>query len=122
MSRASTSGWSIENIILDTTGGILSLAQLLLDAYISGHWEGVTGNPAKLGMAFLSLGFDSVFFFQHFCLYAEAPNVAVVEEEAGRSGSRASRRNGRTSRAEGARETDPLLGSQTPEPAATTTV
>ncbi|CAO0792640.1 unnamed protein product [Mucor circinelloides] len=46
--RKSTIGWSIHNILLDCTGGVLSITQLLLDAYLSGDWSGVSGNPVKL--------------------------------------------------------------------------
>jgi hypothetical protein len=34
--RKSTEGWSIGNVLLDFTGGLLSIIQLMLDGYISG--------------------------------------------------------------------------------------
>ncbi|BGP72619.1 mannose-1-phosphate guanyltransferase [Rhodotorula toruloides] len=46
--RKSTEGWSIENILLDATGGLLSLTQLVLDSWVDGDWTGITGNPGKL--------------------------------------------------------------------------
>lgn len=60
--RKSTDGWSIGNILLDFTGGILSLfvlaltttvlirhsAQLVLDAAASGDWTVIRLNPGKL--------------------------------------------------------------------------
>ncbi|KAI8368151.1 PQ loop repeat-domain-containing protein [Radiomyces spectabilis] len=50
--RKSTVGWSIHNILLDFTGGALSIAQLLLDAALSGDWSGVSGvsnhNPFRV--------------------------------------------------------------------------
>ncbi|GAA5933958.1 hypothetical protein JCM1841_002545 [Sporobolomyces salmonicolor] len=70
--RKSTEGWSIENIILDLTGGTLSLAQLVLDAWIDADWRAITGNPGKLGLSLLSLSFDLVFVVQHFVLYRDA--------------------------------------------------
>ena len=36
--RKSTSGWSIGNVLLDFTGGSLSLLQMFLLAYNSGEW------------------------------------------------------------------------------------
>lgn len=36
--RKSTLGWSILNIILDATGGCLSLGQQLLTCYWAGSW------------------------------------------------------------------------------------
>ncbi|BGP16587.1 hypothetical protein JCM10213v2_004589 [Rhodosporidiobolus nylandii] len=67
--RKSTEGWSIENILLDFTGGTLSLAQLVLDSWLDNDWRGITGNPGKLGLSFLSLAFDLVFMTQHYVLY-----------------------------------------------------
>ncbi|GAA5849892.1 hypothetical protein JCM3766R1_001683 [Sporobolomyces carnicolor] len=67
--RKSTVGWSIENIILDLTGGILSLMQLVLDSWAAQDWTGITGNPAKLGLSLLTLGFDAIFIVQHYVLY-----------------------------------------------------
>lgn len=46
--RKSTIGWSIENIIMDMSGGVLSLMQLVLDAWRTDDWSSVTGNPGKL--------------------------------------------------------------------------
>ncbi|KAG0378525.1 hypothetical protein BGX24_003558 [Mortierella sp. AD032] len=65
----STVGWSIHNILLDFTGGALSISQLVLDAYISGDWSGISGDPVKFGLGFLSIAFDLVFMTQHFILY-----------------------------------------------------
>ncbi|KAF9911995.1 hypothetical protein EC991_001442 [Linnemannia zychae] len=65
----STVGWSIHNILLDFTGGALSIGQLVLDAYISGDWSGISGDPVKFGLGFLSIAFDLVFMTQHFILY-----------------------------------------------------
>ncbi|KAI8358456.1 PQ loop repeat-domain-containing protein [Choanephora cucurbitarum] len=41
--RKSTVGWSIHNILLDLTGGLLSILQLFLDASLSGDWSGIYG-------------------------------------------------------------------------------
>ncbi|ORZ41522.1 PQ loop repeat-domain-containing protein [Catenaria anguillulae PL171] len=85
----STQGWSIHNILLDATGGILSLSQLLLDAWIAANAVGDTtawaaralaGNATKLGLAVLSLAFDSVFLVQHFGLYRGQQSQVVVSE------------------------------------------
>ncbi|KAI8078135.1 PQ loop repeat-domain-containing protein [Gilbertella persicaria] len=46
--RQSTQGWSIEYIRWDLSGGILSIFQLLLDAYIDGDWSGIEGDNVKL--------------------------------------------------------------------------
>ncbi len=39
----STVGWHVQNVILDFAGGILSIAQLFLDAFTSGDIEGIKG-------------------------------------------------------------------------------
>ncbi|KAL9537051.1 hypothetical protein MBANPS3_012130 [Mucor bainieri] len=95
--RKSTIGWSIHNILLmvgedtasnlfllqDCTGGVLSITQLLLDAYLSGDWSGVSGNPVKLGLGLQSIAFDIIFIVQHYILYRDhtATGLSTVDEE-----------------------------------------
>ncbi|KAJ2023844.1 hypothetical protein H4S03_009238, partial [Coemansia sp. S3946] len=69
--RKSTVGWSIHNIILDFAGGILSFAQLILDAARSGNIAEALGNPVKFGMGLASIGFDLIFLTQHYVLYTD---------------------------------------------------
>lgn len=81
--RKSTVGWSIENVLLDITGGSLSLAQALMDNGIKGQWiEIFGGNPAKFFLGLTSMVFDIVFMLQHYCLYAKN-NAALEAAEAG---------------------------------------
>ncbi|KAI7849924.1 PQ loop repeat-domain-containing protein [Circinella umbellata] len=81
--RKSTVGWSIYNILLDFTGGVLSVAQLLLDAYLSGDWSGVSGDPVKFGLGFVSIFFDLFFMTQHYILYRDRTDyyLSTVDEE-----------------------------------------
>lgn len=72
--RKSTVGWSIWNIILDFSGGILSDLQLILDCAALGDWTGITGNLAKLGLGLFSVAFDIVFMIQHYVLYPHGNN------------------------------------------------
>ncbi|KAF9429054.1 hypothetical protein BGZ76_001915 [Entomortierella beljakovae] len=74
-SAQSTVGWSIHNILLDFTGGALSITQLILDAYISGDWSGISGDPVKFGLGFLSILFDLVFMTQHYILYRNRVDI-----------------------------------------------
>ncbi|KAM0791438.1 hypothetical protein ACM66B_005893 [Microbotryomycetes sp. NB124-2] len=83
--RKSTIGWSIENIILDITGGLLSLFQLLLDASIDNDWRAVYGNPGKLGLSLLSISFEFVFVFQHFVWYRDS-TLSLWDSVKGRRG------------------------------------
>lgn len=84
----STVGWSIHNILLDFTGGVLSIGQLVLDAYISDDWSGISGDPVKFGLGFLSIAFDLVFITQHYVLYRNrtdryAQKLSMLESETG---------------------------------------
>jgi cystinosin len=85
--RQSTVGWSIDNILLDFTGGTLSLAQSLMDNGIKGQWGAILGgNPAKFFLGFTSMVFDVVFMTQHYCLYRENNARIAAEEEEARGG------------------------------------
>ena len=67
----STTGWSIHNVLLDFTGGSLSLLQQVLSAYNTGDWSFVTGNIPKFILGFESMVFDIVFMFQHYVCYGD---------------------------------------------------
>jgi cystinosin len=71
-SRQSTVGWNILNVLLDFTGGVLSLLQLILDCWDTHDWGGISGDPVKFGLAAISIAFDITFMVQHYVLYAEA--------------------------------------------------
>lgn len=67
--RKSTTGWDITQILLDLTGGVLSIAQLILDSAYDADWSGVTGNPIKFLLGNVSIIFDVLFVYQHYVLY-----------------------------------------------------
>ena len=84
--RKSTVGWSIVNILLDFSGGILSVAQSVLDAVDAQDWTGITGNPIKTFLGVVSIAFDVVFMLQHYVWYPnrvdeESPAATPVNEE-----------------------------------------
>ncbi|KAI7933456.1 hypothetical protein MJO28_017639 [Puccinia striiformis f. sp. tritici] len=79
--RKSTVGWSIQNIILDFTGGVLSLAQMILDAGLDNDWSSMTSNPGKLGIAILSISFDVVFLLQHYVLYPQNLDLPLYQNQ-----------------------------------------
>jgi cystinosin len=68
----STKGWSILQILLDFTGGILSISQQSIDSYIQRDWSGITGNPVKFALGNVSMMYDLVFMTQHYVLYRSA--------------------------------------------------
>mmetsp|Transcript_13230 Transcript_13230/g.28086 ORF Transcript_13230/g.28086 Transcript_13230/m.28086 type:complete len:276 (-) Transcript_13230:78-905(-) len=79
--RKSTSGWQIWNILLDFSGGTLSIVQLVGDSMAEANaqglphsWTGIVGNPAKLGLGMVSIFFDVIFMFQHYVLYRHSPS------------------------------------------------
>lgn len=67
--RKSTVGWSIGNILLDFTGGALSILQMVLISYNNDDWASIFGDPTKFGLGFFSILFDILFIVQHYCLY-----------------------------------------------------
>ena len=69
--RKSTVGWSIGNILLDCTGGTLSILQLILDSIREDDWNIMFGDIPKLGLGFESVFFDIFFMVQHYCLYTD---------------------------------------------------
>ena len=70
--RKSTVGWSIWQILLDVAGGVLSIAQLVIDSSLQGDWSGILGNPVKFGLGNVSIFFDIIFMVQHYILYKVA--------------------------------------------------
>lgn len=65
--RKSVLGFSMFTIFLDCTGGILSVSQLFLDAYIAtGHlsMDILISNGGKLWLSFVTLFFDGCFVYQ----------------------------------------------------------
>jgi len=67
--RKSTVGWSIGNILLDFTGGTLSMLQMFLIAYNNDDWSSLFGDPTKFGLGFFSVAFDIFFMLQHYVFY-----------------------------------------------------
>ena len=78
--QQSTEGWSIGQIVLDVVGGLLSLAQLVLDSWLQADWSGISGNPVKLLLGNITLVFDAVFLAQHYVLYRHAGAGAAEGE------------------------------------------
>jgi cystinosin len=78
--RKSTVGWSIYTILLDFSGGWLSLAQLVIDSALQNDWTGITGNPVKFGLGNITIVFDLIFFFQHYVLYRNSEKQAEDDE------------------------------------------
>ena len=65
----STEGWAIGQILLDITGGVLSVMQQAIDSYLQHNWSGITANPVKFGLGQISIFFDVLFMIQHYVIY-----------------------------------------------------
>ncbi|KAF7550916.1 hypothetical protein G7046_g7865 [Stylonectria norvegica] len=77
----STNGWSIWQILLDVTGGLLSVTQQSIDSYIQGDWSGITGNPVKFALGNISMIYDFVFIAQHYVIYRDDGKKRSGENE-----------------------------------------
>jgi len=109
--RQSTVGWSIINILLDFSGGILSIAQEFLDAYITQSWSGISGNPVKWVLGVVTIGFDLGFMYQHYVLYWGKESVVKGDREEEDARVREEEEDTRERDEEDARKTDPPLSS-----------
>lgn len=82
--RKSTEGWSVENVMLDFTGGSLSVLQEVGDAASINDWSIISGDPVKFGLGFISMLFDLIFMVQHFGLYRQHRAGRGGEEKEGK--------------------------------------
>ena len=79
-SRQSTVGWSVGNVLLDLTGGLLAFGQQGLEAYRKNDTSEFTSNIAKLLLSCESVAFDLLFIVQHYILYRG--NNSIAEQTA----------------------------------------
>mmetsp|Transcript_28633 Transcript_28633/g.35093 ORF Transcript_28633/g.35093 Transcript_28633/m.35093 type:complete len:288 (+) Transcript_28633:25-888(+) len=67
----STTGWSITNVLLDFTGGSMSLLQQILSGYNTNDWGFITNNIPKFILGFESTIFDILFMLQHYVWFGD---------------------------------------------------
>jgi len=63
--RKSTEGWSVIAIVLDLTGGVFNLLQILVLCWNASDMTPLTGDAGKLGLSVETLFFDTLFILQH---------------------------------------------------------
>jgi len=78
--RKSTIGWSIGNVLLDFTGGTLSVLQMLINAANYNDWASIFGDPTKFGLGLFSVLFDIFFLIQHYVLYRSGYDLTPRED------------------------------------------
>jgi cystinosin len=80
--RQSTEGWSIDNVLLDLGGGLLSTGQLLVTCHVLHDYSPVIGNPIKFGLGLTSFVFDIIFILQHYVWYRhQSPAIPAAAEQ-----------------------------------------
>uniref|UniRef100_A0A3P9LWF4 Cystinosin, lysosomal cystine transporter n=1 Tax=Oryzias latipes TaxID=8090 RepID=A0A3P9LWF4_ORYLA len=79
--RKSTEGWSIGNVLLDFTGGVLSILQMIVQSYNNDEWRLIFGDPTKFGLGLFSVLFDIIFITQHYCLYRTPHDYVAVPDQ-----------------------------------------
>ena len=79
--RKSTVGWNVKNVILDLTGGILSLIQLVGDCASMKDYSGLVGNPVKIFLSLVTIFFDVIFLLQHYVMYPERSSYTILEPQ-----------------------------------------
>ena len=78
--RKSTVGWSIGNVLLDFTGGSLSIVQMFMIAYNNAEWNSIFGDFTKFALGFFSVCFDIFFMLQHYVFYRkQQPSVSAYK-------------------------------------------
>lgn len=77
--RQSTLGWNINQVLLDFSGGIFSLFQLCMEAFVKADMSAISGDPVKFGLGVVSVIFDIMFMVQHYSLY-KVNNAKLLEE------------------------------------------
>lgn len=80
MKRKSCVGWNIWNILLDISGGVLSLSQLVGDAIDLNDVSSISGNSAKLGLSAVSIFFDVSYDHYSFIVLIFILNIITSHE------------------------------------------
>ena len=81
--RKSTVGWSLANVLLDFTGGTLSLLQSVINslAFDEPFFQPGAFNLVKFILSIMSIFFDSIFMIQHFILYRDKRGTKLEKSE-----------------------------------------
>ncbi|KAG0454946.1 hypothetical protein HPP92_024238 [Vanilla planifolia] len=81
--RKSTLGWSIGNILLDLTGGLLNFGQMAMQSIDQNSLVNFYGNIGKTLLSLEVVFFDLLFILQHYVFYPvskEEGNQAISQQ------------------------------------------
>lgn len=73
----STAGFSMVGLLMDFTGGVLSLAQMFMLSANNDDWISVFNNFSKFGLGVITIIFDLMFFFQHYYFHLRKPSLLL---------------------------------------------
>ena len=75
--RKSTIGWSVTSVLMDLTGGIFSVMEIVLEAIFIAHFK---FNPTKFILGLLTIVYDLLFVYQHYVLYPRLlPDLKTID-------------------------------------------
>uniref|UniRef100_T1J5P1 Cystinosin n=1 Tax=Strigamia maritima TaxID=126957 RepID=T1J5P1_STRMM len=77
--RKSTTGFHMGGVILDLSGGFLSIVQMVLIAWNYDDWNSIIGDPTKLGLGLMSMMFCLVFLIQNYFFYKDSGYEPIEE-------------------------------------------
>ncbi|PKU77012.1 cystinosin homolog [Dendrobium catenatum] len=77
--RKSTVGWSIGNILLDLTGGLLNFVQMAVQSIDQNTWVNFYGNIGKTLLSLEVVFFDILFILQHYVFYPVNKNEEAAQ-------------------------------------------
>lgn len=75
--RKCTIGWCIGNVLLDFSGGLLSMFQMILNGYNFDDWKSIFDDLTKFGLGAFSVCFDILFMIQHYVLYRRVGYIEI---------------------------------------------
>jgi cystinosin len=78
--RQSTEGFHIGGVLLDFSGGVLSLLQMDIYCVIEQSNKQLTGNIPKMALAIATLIFNIILIIQHYVLYIGNPIPELLSQ------------------------------------------
>jgi len=80
--RKSPRGWSMGAVVLDLTGGSLSLVQIFIDTWaIDRKGLFYNLNLPKFALGIMSIVYDGVYLMQHYCLGYRKNNIEFKDTQ-----------------------------------------